>query len=524
MPIRIHLRGGDALREGLSLLCADYDFVLAETGLAVTVVQKDASPIYVTLKKDAAEIIYDRTIHFFRAFGLLLEALQQNKTEVSLCEIPQFTMNGPMFDVSQGNAVPRVETVQRLLRRMAMMGLDTLMLYCEDSYEVKSQPYFGYMRAKYTQEELRTCDDDAAALGIEMIPCIQTLAHLDEVLKWNVYADVREDAACLLVGEEKTYALLEALIDAATKPFRSRKIHIGMDEAMHLGRGTYLTRHGLEPTENIMQKHLTRVMQILRKKGLEPMMWSDMFFRTGAQNDYYDLHAPMRENLKEKIPTDISLVYWDYYHFEPHEYEAMIARHRQFSEPIFAGGIWTWTGFAANWGLTETTMRPALLTCKKMGIKRVIATVWGDNGTECGIDGALPGLSFFAEHGYIENPSDAHLASRFAFCCKGRYESFMAMREFDETPGCGKDNPAQVNPSKFLMWQDILTGLFDKNIAGLPLGKHYEALEKQFLPNEANAEYAVFDRLNYHAAHTLALKAELGIQITSAYRSNDRVA
>ena len=52
-----------------------------------------------------------------------------------------------------------------------------------------------------------------------------------------------------------------------------------MDEAWHLGTGRYLKEHGLVPGELIMKEHLARVMEIVRKLGLEPMMWSDMFLR-----------------------------------------------------------------------------------------------------------------------------------------------------------------------------------------------------------------------------------------------------
>ena len=44
-----------------------------------------------------------------------------------------------MLDCSR-NAVPRVEAVKMVLRKMALMGLNTLMLYTEDTYEVPEQP------------------------------------------------------------------------------------------------------------------------------------------------------------------------------------------------------------------------------------------------------------------------------------------------------------------------------------------------------------------------------------------------
>ena len=58
-----------------------------------------------------------------------------------------------------------------------------LMLYTEDTYEVDNQPYFGYLRGRYSQKELREIDDYAFKHGMELIPAIQTLAHLKSIFR-----------------------------------------------------------------------------------------------------------------------------------------------------------------------------------------------------------------------------------------------------------------------------------------------------------------------------------------------------
>ena len=40
----------------------------------------------------------------------------------------------------------------------ASLGYNTLLLYTEDTYEVPDEPYFGYMRGRYSQAELRELD------------------------------------------------------------------------------------------------------------------------------------------------------------------------------------------------------------------------------------------------------------------------------------------------------------------------------------------------------------------------------
>lgn len=524
--MKLHFEGDvETLLKGIEELEESFGFSPGEDGWPVKVTRRSGSPVTVKAGMEGAEIEYDQKIHFFRGLGLLLENLQKGETVFSITEEPQFDTIGPMFDVSQGNAVMNVECIKNIIRRMAVMGLNMLMMYCEDSYAVKEQPYFGYMRGRYTEEELQQCDAYAALFGIEMIPCIQTLAHLIDVLKWKVYDDIKEDYESLLVDCDKTYEFLEDLIRTASRPFKTKKIHIGMDEAWKLGLGNYLKLHGLTPLDEIMRIHLSKVMEIVRGLGLEPMMWSDMFMKTTPHDDYYAVDNPIPEHTTENMPEDVSLVYWDYYHFEQEFYEKFIDKHRVLGEPVFAGGIWTWTGFGANWGITWRSMNPALMACKKKRVRNIIATIWGDNGTECNVYANLLGLSLFAEHAYAYEVPEEKLRSRFEFCTGGNFEDFYRMRYLDEIPGCQPDNLEQVNASKYLMWQDILTGLFDKNIEGLPLNVHYANLAEQFsAADERNGEYDGLFRYNYHVAHVLAMKAEAGLCLTKAYRENDRAA
>ena len=88
-----------------------------------------------------------------------------------------FRTFGTMLDCSR-NAVPNLHTLKKWVDLTASLGYNTLLLYTEDTYEVPDEPYFGYMRGRYTQAELRELDAYAKERGMTIMPCIQTLAHL----------------------------------------------------------------------------------------------------------------------------------------------------------------------------------------------------------------------------------------------------------------------------------------------------------------------------------------------------------
>ena len=130
---------------------------------------------------------------------------------------------GVMIDVSR-NSVMTVDALKRFIPLLKKMGYNTLMLYTEDTFEIEDEPYFGYMRGRYTKAELSEIDAFAASLGIEVIPCMQTLAHLPAALRWKKipvdYDDIR------LVDDERTYELIDRMFASLSSAIKSRTIHI----------------------------------------------------------------------------------------------------------------------------------------------------------------------------------------------------------------------------------------------------------------------------------------------------------
>lgn len=516
------------LIDGIRALAPDLGIVLADSvqdgADSVEVhVEQAPGPIVVTRSGKTGRIRYQEKIHFFRALGLFVE--ESRKTaEFSLTEEPQFTTLGAMFDASR-NGVLRVESMQYLLRRMALMGLNFVMLYTEDTYEVPERPYFGYMRGRYSQQELKAIDDYADQFGIEVVPCIQTLAHLATVLQWNAFAPLRDTGDILLAGSEKTYEFIEEMIRAASAPFRSKRIHIGMDEAHQLGLGRYLRLHGYRRRFDIMNEHLRRVLQITDKYGLRPMMWSDMYFRLASKTgEYYDLEAVVPDEVIQDMPKNVQLVYWDYYHDDPGFYEEFIQRHRRFgSDPVFAGGVWTWVGMCPQYPKTFAATHAALTACKRTGVKEAFATMWGDDGQEVNVFAGLLGLQLFAEHGYAKELDERKLERRFEFCVGASAEAFKDLSLPNRPAGVDIHPSSIANPTKYFLWQDPLIGLFDKHAEGLDLNEHFSALEAKMKAYREQykdrPEFAHLFEVTARLCAVLEKKWDLGLRIKKAYDS-----
>ena len=193
---------------------------------------------------------------------------------------------GVMLDCSR-NAVMNVPTVEKWIDLTSDMGYNMLLLYTEDTYEVDNQPYFGHLRGRYTQQELKQIDDYAAQKGMQVVPCIQTLAHLNAIMRWPKYAAMCDCGDILLAGSEEVYQLIDDMFASLAKCLRSRLVNIGMDEAAMVGLGQYLTKNGYHDRFEILVNHLARVAKIAEKYDFELIMWGDMFFRLASGGEYY---------------------------------------------------------------------------------------------------------------------------------------------------------------------------------------------------------------------------------------------
>ena len=349
----------------------------------------------------------------------LLEILkvQKGMKREAMITDPVFENCGCMLDCSRA-AVAKVETVKKLIRYSAACGLNLLMLYMEDTFEIPEQPYFGYMRGRYSLEELRELDAYALSYGIELEPCIETLSHLGTFLTFNG-AEIRDTKGTLLCGEEKTYEFIEQAVRACRSAFSSKHIDIGMDEAGDLGRGQYLDKHGVCDQHEVMCEHLKRVIEICRRYDFEPMTWSDMFFcNASPSGSYYDVNTVFTPEMAAKIP-DCTMGYWDYYHEDKALYDGMIRCHQQMKKPLwFAGGASTWYGLLPRWTCADIATRAALCSCIEHGVTHVVNTMWGDDGNDCNLAFDYPYIAMFAEYHYGGlNTKEANLNDTITLLC-----------------------------------------------------------------------------------------------------------
>jgi len=521
--MKIGFRNDDELIKGIKEVAQDLNIELCENAdICVDVERAEEEILTVNMSENAAKITYGRgKARFFRALAILVQALKNKESTLNVVERPTFLTNGAMIDMSR-NAVMKVEWVKTMMRKMALMGMNTFMLYTEDTYEIEGRPYFGYMRGRYTKEELREMDEYALTLGIELVPCIQTLGHLATHLIWSAAAPYKDSANCLLIGADKTYALIDDMFKTCLECFTTKRIHIGMDEARDYGTGAYLTKFGYKDHTELFHEHLNRVVDMAHAHGLEPMMWSDMFFRQAAAGKLkgycdYDRRVEFEEHFKDTMPKGLTQVFWDYYNTDESFYSIGIEKHFKYlsDEMVFAGGIWLWSGHTPLYSRSLKNSIPALNACLKKGVKNVLATAWL-NGGEGQLILSLAGLAWYADFDY-KNRFDLDSAKKcFEMACGVSYDDVVSCEKIEYPDG------GEFCVTRSLLYNDPLEGLCDANVTGLDTAPFYieETRRLNSIENLGIFENA-FD-VARKLSSLLENKANFGARAIEAYKANNK--
>ncbi len=521
--MRLNFKVTDDFSVGIARLSKILGYEVSENGIEVTAVKGDR--IGVSLKGKKATLYYKEKYHVWRELAVLIENAKTKKS-FDITEDGHFKTISAMIDASRCG-VPTVKSVKSVIDYLAVMGYSMIMLYTEDVVKLDSRKYFGYMRGRYTKEELCAIDDYAYEYGIEAIPCLELYGHMEKYLIWPEASKLKDTNGVMMARSEDTFAFVDELVATVTSCFRSKRIHIGMDEAWDMGRGEFLNKYGYVPPFEIFNEYMERLIGITNKYGLIPMMWSDMYFRVETKNNaYYEEATVIRDETKAKIPKEVELVFW---HYGEHHHcdDYMLKKHNDLGRNvIFAGGNWGWIGHFPEHNYMMSTSRFSLDACRNNGVREAMLTVWCNDNAECDTFANLFGLSYFAELCYDKELTDEKAKARFEASTGGSWDLFYKMSYYHNDFENSNDYPNYANRflGKPLFWQDILAGLYDTHLFGKKMSSHYEYSRDQYKGYPRESKWAYLYEYAYRAFDYMATKTRIAEMLVPAYKAGDRDA
>ncbi len=487
------------LRKGVSAI-ADYGYLqVSDKGISIQA--EKGTVVEIQKSKQQIKIIYDTEPHFYMALARSL-VLPDGESVIH----PEYTKFGFQIDCSR-NAVPRVDMIKQLICILALAGYNYLQLYTEDTYELPGEPYFGYMRGRYTVEELKEIFAFAEMFGMEMVPCIQTLAHLKNLANFIKYYDHMDIDDILLVDDDRTYQLIRKMLSFWLDNFGSRRINIGLDEAFRLGRGKYVDRYGYLPKDEVYIRHLKKVFTICKEMGIQPEFWADGF-------DEIDLPT---EELRKLFDGTQTPVFWNYTCMESEYYRKKLLWLKEFAgQVVFAGGCAKWYGFAPLNALSIAADDVALPIAKECEVDNILMTTWGDNGDECSVFATIPSIWHAAEWAYSTDVNTDVLIKELTGYTKKEWMSCDWLNTLQP------ESTKETTAAKYMFYNDYLIGLLDENTRD-NVGDAYSELLPYFQEMaERKSQFSYIFETYKSLCDVLTQKATFGKRLYASYHAEKR--
>ncbi len=290
-------------------------------------------------------------------------------------DAPDFERRGVMLDVSRGK-VPTLDTLCELVDLCAALKLNVLMLYVEHTFRFRRHPRIGEDDSPLLAEELRTLDAYAHAQHVELVPSLQSLGHMEHVLKLPEYAALAETEAGWTIAPEHpgTPRLLGELYDEFLPNFRSPLFNANCDEPFDLPRGRSAAREAQRGAGGVFVDHVHRVQGLAAEHGKRTMIWADVVHAHPARV------AELDEDL-------VFLDWWYEADFDFDRVQVFAKHHRDF---MVCPGTSSWNCLFPRIENAERNIERWADAGRRHGAIGLLNTDWGDFGHY-----NLQGLSFF---------------------------------------------------------------------------------------------------------------------------------
>lgn len=283
----------------------------------------------------------------------------------------------------------------RLLEIFAAAGYNAVLAEWEDTFPWTVDERFRSETA-YSPETIRKFVSAAGRLGIEIIPLVQCLGHMETPLRLPEYAPMRElphDEAVLNPLAPGARALVEKMVaDVLRLMPRVRYFHLGGDEAWTFGSHPdtkkFIARHGKGA---LYLKHVEPILDMLNRRGIRPLLWHDMMRE-------WDSAALKR------LARKADLVVWGYRGHPDtttgHWNKSVIERFVAHKVALWGAGAYKGAdGFDKDLpdpAARADNMRAWMEVSARYGFRGIIATAWSRYSTNIcqnePIDGALDSL------------------------------------------------------------------------------------------------------------------------------------
>lgn len=297
---------------------------------------------------------------------------------VEIEDEPKLGVRGFMLDISRCK-VPKMGELAKLVDTLALFKYNRLELYTEHTYAFEGHEMVWADSSPLTSAAIAKLEEICRTAGIELVPNMNGLGHMERWLRYPQYQHLAESKAPFLdpLGTVRKYPttlypdqnaldFMESLYAQFLPNFSSGSFNIGGDEPWELGMGRSRAKCEAEGGKyGVYINHILGLRQLAQKRGKKVCFWADVL-----------MQSPEYSKL---LPDDMTPILWGYYLDHPYE-EQCAYMHNLGRKFLVAPGTSTWNSFGSRWDCASQNIQTACECAKKYGAEGSILTQWGDGG------------------------------------------------------------------------------------------------------------------------------------------------
>ncbi|MBQ9694703.1 MAG: family 20 glycosylhydrolase, partial [Kiritimatiellae bacterium] len=306
-------------------------------------------------------------------------------------DAPDKPIRGVMLDVSR-NRIYSVQTLCNIIDLMALVGLNQLELYFENTFAYRDHATVWAHTSPYTPEDITVIAAYASARFVRLVPNQNTLGHFERWLKHPAYlqyaelpeggartpwGSIQQHPTGLYAADRKTRDFVKGLLTELLPCFpMADRVNLGGDEVFDLGQG----RSATSDKAGLYLSYMREMADVAQRFGKQPELWADMLLR----------HPEMIPLAKTVLPEAIWVV-WGYEATDP--LEAYVARLQAAGLRVMvAPGTSSWRSFCGR----TANMLANITAAAATPAEGLLLTDWGDAGHWQPFVVSLPAILFAA--------------------------------------------------------------------------------------------------------------------------------
>lgn len=249
---------------------------------------------------------------FFRAAGRLLALLESSDWILPPMEIsdePDFPVRGMDLQMSFNEPMPREARylmITQMIDGMARLGFNYVVFELGGNFQ--SAHHRSLLKTPWTEEELGSLVRYAKARGIQTIPGINTIGHMDRAPQLFPLKDDKGRVVGMDIRNPEFFATYRTVIDDLLSIFGNPPfIHLGGDESQ---AAFELLADTPETGAELFADLFNRIDQYLKTRNCRPVIWHDMLFAALEKGEI--ANGKMTAGARDRLSRNIIINYWNY--------------------------------------------------------------------------------------------------------------------------------------------------------------------------------------------------------------------